>query len=270
VNLAELQRHWDAFGERDPLGSILADPGRIGGRWDRQVFFETGRTHVERFLAHAREIGCAPAYSRALDFGCGVGRVTQALANRFAEVHGVDIAASMVRLAAAYNGHGQRCIYHVNERPDLRLFPDGMFDLVHSHITLQHMERRYVERYLPELLRVLHPAGTLVFQLPSRPRVLGKPPAVVVKDFLKALGPQVLLEAYRRLAWPRAGTPVGPRMEMHGVHPRPIARLLRLHGGRIVDLVRDDAAAPGWASFQYFVVKGGESRGRWLTRGAPG
>jgi SAM-dependent methyltransferase len=261
VDLVELQKHWNSFGERDPLGSILADPEKIGGRWDREAFFETGRAHVEQTLAHMRRIGLASRYSRALDFGCGVGRVTQALAHHFAEVHGVDIAASMVRLAAGYNSYGARCVYHVNERLDLRIFPDGMFDLVHSHITLQHMEPRYVERYLPEFLRVLRPSGVLVFQLPSRPRLLGKPVGIVARDFLKALGPRPLLEWYRRRAWCRPGAAGLPRMEMHGVKLRRVSHLIRKHGGRVVDRLGDDGAAPGWVSFQYFVEKGTGRRG---------
>jgi predicted TPR repeat methyltransferase len=49
----------------------------------------------------------------ALDFECGVGRVTQALCARFARCDGVDIAGSMIRLARQYNRFGDRCQYYV-------------------------------------------------------------------------------------------------------------------------------------------------------------
>jgi SAM-dependent methyltransferase len=261
VDLVELQRHWNAFGERDPLGSILADPARIDGRWDHEEFFATGQAHIERLRAHLRDLGLVTARSRALDFGCGVGRVTQALAEYFDEVHGVDIAPSMVRQAAAFNRHGARCIHHVNEQPDLRLFPDGMFDLVHSHITLQHVEPRYVQRYVIELLRVLRPGGVLVFQLPSRPRVLGKPLGIVARDLVKAFGPRLLVAAYHRLTGGGGDMAGTPRMEMYGVSRRRVLRLLDRHGGRVVEIVRDDDATPGWVSFQYFVLKGRNARG---------
>ncbi len=48
---------------------------------------------------------------RALDFGCGVGRLTQALARHFNIVDGVDIAPSMIELANQFNRSGGRCRY---------------------------------------------------------------------------------------------------------------------------------------------------------------
>jgi ubiquinone/menaquinone biosynthesis C-methylase UbiE len=72
----------------------------------------------------------------------------------------------MIELAWSLNSHGERIVYHANDRPDLRLFADSTFDFIVSSIVLQHIEPSIALRYLAEMCRVLAPAGTLV-RLPS-------------------------------------------------------------------------------------------------------
>jgi len=148
----------------------VGDPhGRPGGnRWDIDAFFENGVPTIDLVLARAAELGLPAGRARALDFGCGLGRLTQPLAAHFDEVHGVDIAESMIEGARRYNRHGARVTYHVNTRDDLCVFPDDSFDLILSYVTLQHIHPRYTLKYLLDFLRILKPGGLLAFQLPSR------------------------------------------------------------------------------------------------------
>ena len=94
--LRELTDNWQAFGEDDPLWAILSHADKRGNRWDLDEFLETGEAEITEVLAEATGLVPSLAFGRALDFGCGVGRLTQALARRFATVDGVDIAAAMV------------------------------------------------------------------------------------------------------------------------------------------------------------------------------
>jgi SAM-dependent methyltransferase len=167
MNLDDLQRHWETFGRRDPLGAILTDPARRGNRWDEAEFLATGRDEVAAALEHARRLGLPRRRRRALDFGCGAGRLTQALAAFVDEAVGVDIAPSMIALARALNRVGDRCTFHVNDRPNLARFEDGSFDVIYTGRVLQHMEPRYAEAYLREFARVLAPGGYLSFDLPA-------------------------------------------------------------------------------------------------------
>jgi SAM-dependent methyltransferase len=160
---------WDAFGRTDPLWAVLTAPGTQGGRWDPGDFFRTGEGDVARLLAVAEEHGLVTSKGAALDFGCGVGRLTQPLAARFERVVGVDVAPSMLDLARARNRYGDRCRYLLNQDPHLGLFPGSTFDLVLSLFVLQHMPPYLSAAYLGELVRVLKPGGTLVFQLPVAP-----------------------------------------------------------------------------------------------------
>jgi hypothetical protein len=107
------------------------------------------------------------ARGKALDFGCGVGRLTQAMCRHFEECHGIDIAESMVAKAREYNRHGARCHYHVNTKSDLSLFADHTFDFIYTNIVLQHNPPAMSRRFIQEFLRILAPGGLLVFQLPS-------------------------------------------------------------------------------------------------------
>ena len=163
-----LRRHWERLGRKDPYWAVLTDPEKRGGRWDVAEFFDSGAAEIQRVLDRAHRLEIVPERRRALDFGCGAGRLTQALASHFDRCDGVDISPSMLRLATHHNRHPDRCTYHLNSTPDLARFGDESFDFVYSTLVLQHMEPQYSKNYMRELVRVLAPTGLLVFQLPSQ------------------------------------------------------------------------------------------------------
>jgi len=169
VDLDDLQRHWNEWGQRDPYYAIISRPDRRGNQWDLDEFLATGVHEIEDVLAWLDDLGVAYRIGRALDFGCGVGRLTQALATKFDQCDGVDIAPSMIEHAREINRFGDRCRYHVNDRDDLALFDDATFDFVYSDIVLQHIAPEYSARYVSEFTRILAPGGTVIFQLPSHP-----------------------------------------------------------------------------------------------------
>jgi SAM-dependent methyltransferase len=170
MEIEQLKSNWEAFGRDDPLWAVLTEASRRGGRWDLDEFLATGEREVAAALTELGELGADPGRGRALDFGCGVGRLTQALAARFERCDGVDIAASMIAEARRINQHGERVHYHVNDAPDLGLFPSDTFDFVLSFIVLQHMVPRYATGYIGEFVRVLKPGGIALFQIPARPK----------------------------------------------------------------------------------------------------
>ena len=203
VELKEVQRHWDAFGQTDPLWAILAEPEKRYGKWQQDEFFACGEEEIDRILRQVDALAFPLARRRALDFGCGVGRLTQALSRHFDQCYGIDIAPSMIELARKYDHPWQRlryelsrlwrswwsgrlgwveswpglarflrrrqCQYVVNESNDLAHFEDNSFDLVYSSLVLQHMKPEYSLKYIQEFLRVLAPGGLVIVQIPSRP-----------------------------------------------------------------------------------------------------
>jgi ubiquinone/menaquinone biosynthesis C-methylase UbiE len=183
MKLDELKQHWDCFGQTDPLWAILTAPGRKTNRWNTREFFATGEGWIANLMRELEAHGLNPR-GRCLEFGCGVGRLTQALCEYFESCDGVDIAPSMIRLAKRYNRHPDRCRYHLNDAPDLRLFRDRTFDFVCSIIVLQHIEPQYTKRYIADFVRVLKPDGIAVFQVPSA--ILPAAPALPALDYQKA------------------------------------------------------------------------------------
>ena len=163
MDLKQLQTQWDEWGRRDPLWAILSDHGERG----LEDFFARGRSEIAQRLAGLHAKGVDPPRSRALDFGSGMGRLTQALCDHFAECDGVEIAPSMIELARRHNRHGDRCRYHLNSGDDLSRFPDRAFDFIYTALVLQHMRPRYGVRYLREFFRLLAPGGVAMFQIPG-------------------------------------------------------------------------------------------------------
>lgn len=231
------------FGSRDPLWAILTHPERKGRRWDVAEFFETGVGEVKHVLAYVSALAPHFGKRRALDFGCGVGRLTQALSEHFEEVYGVDISSAMIQQARGHNRHGDRCHYVVNEVDDLHIFPNEHFDFIYSNITLQHMPARYSQRYLAEFLRVLAPGGVLLFQLPS-----------VVRKSGSTLAGRTLRKFYYRFLWDLLH-PQTPYMGMYGIPKETVIRLINRHGGRVIDVVPDAAAEPEWEGYRYLVTQ---------------
>ena len=179
MDLGELGRNWEQLARRDAMWAVLTWDDKKDGGWDRDEFFANGREEMARWLEGLRLArggapvpardgggpGGARPFSNALDFGCGVGRMVQALCDHAGQVTGVDISPAMIEQARAHNRFGDRAEYVLNQDPDLGRFADAAFELVHTCYVLQHMHPLHARRYLAELLRVLRPGGKLLLQV---------------------------------------------------------------------------------------------------------
>lgn len=171
MEFGELRRNWNDFGRTDPLWAILTVPGTRHGGWDPDEFFRAGRTEIERVMQRVstETNDRLPArHDRALDFGCGAGRLTQALAAHFDNVVGVDIAPSMIELARDYDRSSRKCSFVLLQGQDLSELEDASFDFVYTAHVLQHMHPRYARRYVAEFVRVLRPDGCAFIEIPTR------------------------------------------------------------------------------------------------------
>jgi SAM-dependent methyltransferase len=232
MRLSTVQRYWDRQADADPMWAILTDPAKAGRRWDVEEFFATGVREVAVFMEQAAAWGVPASRRTALDFGCGIGRLTQALAGHFEQVYGVDISPKMIELARQHNRRGARCEYVCNPAGDLSRFADGSIDMVYSWITLQHMRPGHARRYLHEFLRVLAPGGLLLFQYPSKP----------VSFRVRVARWKALLSRPRP-------------MYMNGLDREEVVELLERGGGRVLNVQQDDTAIPGYHSFCYAVTR---------------
>ena len=116
----------------------------------------------ERFAAWLEKLG---RFERVLDMGCGFGKSTITLAQRFAhaKVEGVDLSAPCLELAAA-EAAAAKVDNLRYAQADLRRtdYPDAAFDLVTSTMVLHEMDMPAVRDALVESHRLLAPGGTVV------------------------------------------------------------------------------------------------------------
>jgi SAM-dependent methyltransferase len=236
MDIGSLRGNWEQFAAEDPLWAILTDPSKRGGKWDPADFFLTGEHEITAVFERAG--GLPSSKRRALDFGCGVGRLSQAIARRFDHTVGVDISAKMIELAGQFNAVGDRCSYVQNDRPDLTVLGDQRFDFIYSNIVLQHMPSELALGYVREMVRLLAEGGLLVFQMPERLTL-----STALRQWLQSKpGPR------------QDVTVQGPVMEMHGTRRSRV--LAQLAGGRLIRVERDGGAGPEWVGFRYWVTRG--------------
>jgi SAM-dependent methyltransferase len=215
MTLETINKNWTALGEEDPFWVVLTDPAKKGNRWKVDEFFETGKSEIENILEKLRKSGISILCDKALDFGCGVGRLTQALATHFESVDGVDISDSMIRHAEKLNRFPNKVNYHINIREDLRSFPSGKYDFICSMITLQHTPTNFQRNYIEEFTRLLKPGGVAFFQ------------TIHFKGW-RSMFPDFLVTFYRKLK--HRGKPFIP---MYGIQPDQVHQIITRLDGKV-------------------------------------
>jgi SAM-dependent methyltransferase len=245
--LSRHKQEWEELASVDPLWAILTSSDRLGGGWELAEFFETGEAEISEMLKVADDLGEPVRRVRALDFGCGVGRLSRPLAERFRECVGLDISEGMLTLARELNEDRPNCRFLVNTAPDLEQLETDSFDLVYSSLVLQHMpSAEMVEAYVSEFLRILRPGGLAVFQALSHiPLALRLQPRRRVYSFLRSLGLSEQFLMMKMKLTPARGLAV-PESEMRAIIER--------HGG-IVELAEaygERAAVEHVSSARYF------------------
>jgi ubiquinone/menaquinone biosynthesis C-methylase UbiE len=248
MSLSRHKQDWEDLAQLDPCWSILSNPAYRYGKWDLDAFFQTGAHEVEQLMSVCAEIGRPTGRRTALDFGCGVGRVTRALGAHFQSCYGLDISESMIARARELNPLLANATFVVNTEMHLKQFTDRYFDLIYTRLVLQHIpQRSTIKAYLGEFLRVLRPDGLLVFQLPSylspRGRLQRHRRMYAV---LKAMGfSRAFL--YRRLG-------LCP-MRMNFIPEREVLAFLEANGGRVLRVEADTSAGLWSESRTYSVTR---------------
>lgn len=155
-------------------------------REDANFYVAFGRRNQDEqeFLASAAEVTSnlesefpklpagSPDQRKALEIGCGPGRLMRAMSRHFGEIHGVDISDEMVRLASDQLRDIPQAHVHLTPDSTLGMFRDGLLDFIYSYTVFQHIpDRGVVLNYLRESGRVLKPGGILRCQLRGTPPV---------------------------------------------------------------------------------------------------
>jgi SAM-dependent methyltransferase len=143
MNSRNTDHDWKVIADSEPYwGVVSADRFRraaLDGE-AMDAFFETGERRIASLFAAIPRFLGQVRLERALDFGCGVGRLAIPLARRVPQVIGVDVTPRMVELArqnAERFGVGNVAFQVTGDRFDEEV--PGEFDLVNTLIVLQHI-----------------------------------------------------------------------------------------------------------------------------------
>lgn len=245
------RRDWEDLSALDPYWAVLSDPSQRFGRWPRDEFLASGVRTVEAVLQEGRHFERPSGHRAALDFGCGVGRLTSALAAHFDHCVGLDISARMIEQARSLTAGLENCAFEIRDQPDLAHLRSDTFDMVLSFIVLQHIPSADVKRRLiAEFVRVLRPWGLLAFQLPSWiPRRHRVQPRPRLYGLLRGVG--VSAETlYGRLR-------LNP-MRMTFLPKHQAVAVIEAAGGKVLNVT--ESGSPGGAlSAEYLVTKDGHN-----------
>ena len=156
-----MRRDWDRRARADARFFIAG--GSSGS--DRE-FWESGERELDGAIL--RDVELLPG-ARALEIGCGMGRLLRPLAPRVAKAWGVDISPEMVSRAREALADLSN-VEVLPTRGGLAPIPDASLDLVFSFIVFQHIpDKPSVSAYIGEAGRVLKGGGVFRFQVDGRP-----------------------------------------------------------------------------------------------------
>ena len=204
---------WSLLGVEDPYFSVLTDPRYREQALSQleliEAFYNTGRWDLQRLERWLERSGISvKANGVCIEYGCGVGRISEWLANRFGKVIAMDISASHLELARRRaNARNVRGVEYVNvsNRGDLQKLRGA--DLFYSIIVLQHNPPPIISDILEAAFSGLNSGGIAYFQVQT----------YGAQDY------HFQIDKY-------VGNVEQPKMEMHVLDQQTIFRLAHRHG----------------------------------------
>ncbi len=164
---ARMREDWNARARED-AGYYVAFGSRDS---DDAAFFATATEVINGLEWELRRVPLAQRV-RALEIGCGPGRLMRPMSRHFVEIDGVDVSDEMIALAKQKLADIPHAHPYATDGASLGQFPDGHFDFVYSYAVFQHIPSRdVVFEYLRETHRVLKPEGIARLQFNGLPRV---------------------------------------------------------------------------------------------------
>jgi len=167
-NLNErMKRDWDARAEEDTKHFINNTPGQT-----EEEFWQSGRENCDQILGidstRYNKIFDKkdPKKMKALEIGCGIGRILIPMSEKFGEVIGVDVSEKMIEIAKKYLKDISNCKVFITSGSDLSVLNDNSIDFCYSYIVFQHIpEKEIIINYVKEVYRVLKPGCLFRFQV---------------------------------------------------------------------------------------------------------
>lgn len=210
-----IKSFWDQAAEADPYWYV-SSYGQYGASRNLDEFWASGRS-IWSDIKNATGYKPRPGDSVA-EIGCGVGRLTRAIAPEVGRVISLDVSEKMLSIARQANLPNVE--FRAAQGFSLPGIPDKSIDLALGYCVFQHLpSHAALKSYLGEMCRVVKPGGLIAFTLSSR-------------DLSAWLMPLLRVRAYLRERLSRTQGPKGVfRKEWVGIRPSNsvISRLSPIH-----------------------------------------
>jgi ubiquinone/menaquinone biosynthesis C-methylase UbiE len=163
-----MERFWDERAREDAFWFV--DSRLDYGSPDVERFWADGAADLEQLLEMVgAEIRPGDT---VVDIGCGLGRLSRAIAARAERVLAVDISEEMLQQARTYNAHLDNVTWIHGDGTSLAGVADGVADACVSHVVFQHIPDPQVTLgYVRDMGRVLKPGGWSLFQVSNDPDI---------------------------------------------------------------------------------------------------
>ncbi|MGQ9665054.1 MAG: class I SAM-dependent methyltransferase [bacterium] len=211
-----------------------------------EELFKTGQDEICSVMEYMNRLNLKIKNQLALDFGCGVGRLTQALCKFFDDCVGVDISFQMLRIAAQNNRHKENCTYILNCAPDLKIFKDNVFDFIYSNIVFQHLPPQLTVAYIKEFIRILKKNGIIIFQATTG--IIGLQNKI--RRTLNFILPVFVRHLYKQIRFKTWAI-----KDMYCIKEEILNNIIISNGAKIIDVIDDGSSLPRYQGKRYCITK---------------
>jgi SAM-dependent methyltransferase len=223
VRASAARRFWDSRAEEDAF--FFVDDRLEYGSPDLERFWAEGEKDLETLL---ESVGAQLAPSDdAVDIGCGVGRLSRAMAERVRSVRAIDVSPRMLERARKHNADLDNVTWLLGDGTSLAGIESRSADAVVSHVVFQHIPDPEVTLgYVREIGRVLRPGGWGAFQISND---LGRHGPVGLVEKLRTRARELARRGPRGMAspyWRGSGVELGALRDAAGVASMDVERVV--------------------------------------------
>ena len=163
-----MESYWDARARENAM--YFVDNTVDYRSPDAERFWQEGERALDAILG-SLGVRVAPE-DEVVEIGCGLGRITRALAARAASVTALDVSAAMLERARELNAGLANVRWLHGDGTTLAGVADAEASACFSHVVFQHIPDPAITLgYVREMGRVLRPGGWSAFQVSNDPSV---------------------------------------------------------------------------------------------------
>lgn len=167
--IKDSKNKWNKLASENARYFVLTD---LGEKITEEEFRAAGRKDYEELVANdalIHEWLADFTNKTVLEIGCGIGRITEFLAQNFAEVFAVDISEEMIKKGRERFKNADNINFIANNGKNYPIKNESI-DFVFSYIVFQHMpNKKVVEENFKEIKRVLKENGIAKIQVRGLP-----------------------------------------------------------------------------------------------------